>query len=243
VKKGIASSGAPAGSAPREGEAVPFFIGGAMKIEVWNGHEIRFVEKDGEWWAVAFDVAKALGYEDAAHIARMIDDDLAALHKVEISSEGKPGRRKSQKMVVLREQGIYQAIFLSQRTEAKEFRRWVCDIIKALRASLGLSGYEAFRLMDREHQKEAMRRLNERLHAPVKVDYIKANTIADKAVSTRHGFPKMVKKGAMSEAMPRDREPALDDVVSLMVLNERLGLGLSVSAAVYRKYGAGKEAA
>lgn len=30
-----------------------------MKTELWNGYEIRFVEKDEEWWAVAADVTKA----------------------------------------------------------------------------------------------------------------------------------------------------------------------------------------
>jgi hypothetical protein len=84
-----------------------------------------------------------------------------------------------------------------------------------------------------------MRRLNNKLPAPVKVDYIKANTIADKAVSTRYGFSKMVKKGAMSEAMLHDRQSVLDGTVQLMALNERLGLGLSVSEAVYAKYAAG----
>lgn len=34
-----------------------------IRIENWNGHEIRFVEKEpSEWWAVAEDVAKATGY-------------------------------------------------------------------------------------------------------------------------------------------------------------------------------------
>lgn len=32
-----------------------------MKSEIWNGHIIRFVEIDNEWWAVAKDVAEALG--------------------------------------------------------------------------------------------------------------------------------------------------------------------------------------
>lgn len=36
-----------------------------MKTEIWNGYEIRFIEKDGEWWAVATDIAKALGHRDA----------------------------------------------------------------------------------------------------------------------------------------------------------------------------------
>lgn len=34
-----------------------------IRIEIWNGHEIRFVEvESGEWRAVAEDVAKATGY-------------------------------------------------------------------------------------------------------------------------------------------------------------------------------------
>ena len=31
-----------------------------MRIEEWNGYKIRFVEKDGEWWAVLKDVCDAL---------------------------------------------------------------------------------------------------------------------------------------------------------------------------------------
>ena len=84
-----------------------------------------------------------------------------------------------------------------------------------------------------------MKRLNESLRSPAKVDYIKANLIADKAVSTMHGFPKLVKKPDMDEGMLREREPILTDTVDLMALNERFGLGLSVSAAVYRKYAGG----
>lgn len=32
-----------------------------MKVEIWAGHSIRFVERDGEWWAVLKDVCDALG--------------------------------------------------------------------------------------------------------------------------------------------------------------------------------------
>jgi hypothetical protein len=64
---------------------------------------------------------------------------------------------------------------------------------------LKLKEYEAFRLMGKEQQKAAMRKLNESLREPVKADYIKANTIADKAVSTIHGYPKMIKKPDMDE--------------------------------------------
>jgi prophage antirepressor-like protein len=33
----------------------------STRTESWNNHDIRFVERDGEWWAVAKDVAKVLG--------------------------------------------------------------------------------------------------------------------------------------------------------------------------------------
>lgn len=31
-----------------------------MKTEIWNGHTIRFIEVNSEWWAVAKDVTEAL---------------------------------------------------------------------------------------------------------------------------------------------------------------------------------------
>jgi prophage antirepressor-like protein len=200
-----------------------------MKIELWNGHEIRFVEKNGEWWAVARDVCDALGYANAR--------DALAQHCKGVAKCYIPTEGGKQRVNIISEKDVYRLIFNSKMPEAEAFQDWVCDIIKELRASLGLTEHEAFRLMDKEHQKEAMRRLNERLHDPVKVDYIKANTIADKAISARYGFPKMLKKGAMSEVMLRDREPVLDDVVNLMALNERLNLGVSISEVIYHRYG------
>ncbi|MFH5747233.1 BRO family protein, partial [Streptococcus agalactiae] len=32
-----------------------------MRTETWNGYTIRFVEHQGEWWAVAKDITNALG--------------------------------------------------------------------------------------------------------------------------------------------------------------------------------------
>lgn len=31
-----------------------------MRTENWMGYEIRFVEKDGEWWAILKDICDAL---------------------------------------------------------------------------------------------------------------------------------------------------------------------------------------
>lgn len=43
--------------------------------------------------------------------------------------------------------------------------------------SSGLEGFQIFRMLDKEHQKEMMGKLSHALQHPVRVDFIKANTI------------------------------------------------------------------
>jgi prophage antirepressor-like protein len=223
-----------------------------IRLEDWNGHAIRFVEKDGAWWAVAADVCKALDIENHRDAVQGAQNTLRDAGISDVVSNyitlpvdpAKPKARKTQEFVCVNEAGLNLLIMRSRKKEAVAFQYWLAsEVLPALRKSAGLSDYEAFRMMDKEHQKDAMRRLNASLHEPEKIDYIKANTIADKAVSDRYGFPKMVKKGAMNEAMLQDRQSVLDDTVQLMALNDRLSLGLSVSKAIYGKYGAAEQQA
>lgn len=204
-----------------------------MKTEVWNGHEIRFVEKDGEWWAVGKDVAQALGYKHTAHMFRMIEGVDKGIHKVDTTSE-KSKCPNTQDMLVITEFGIYDAVFNSHKPEAKDFKRWVYEMLKQLRESSGLEGFQIFRMLDKEHQKEMIGKLNQGLRNPVRVDFIKANTIANKAVSTKHGYPKMVKKSDMTPEMLTDRQEILEDAVELMKIKDKYGLDLSISEEVYK---------
>ena len=82
-----------------------------------------------------------------------------------------------------------------------------------------------------------MKNLNKSLRSPVRVDFIKANTISNKAVSNKYGYLKMVKKSEMTPVMLVDREEILDDTVELMSANDKFGLGLSVSDKIYEKVG------
>jgi prophage antirepressor-like protein len=200
-----------------------------IKIENWNGHEIRFVWHNGEWWAVARDVAKALEYPRTRNMYRIIGEEDKDAHIV--STHG-----GKQKMTIISEAGIYEAIFNSRREEAKEFKKWVKQVLKHLREATGLEGFQIFRMLDKEHQKEMMKKLKEGLKQPTKVDYIKANSIADKAISNLFGFPKMVKKKEMTPEMLIKREAVLEDTVELMALKEKYGLDISVSQAIYNKY-------
>ena len=208
-----------------------------MKRESWAGHPIRFVERSGEWWAVAQDVCEALGLKQVTRAMSSLKNvqqyNVGDLTNSKVSSNGV---RNMQTMNIIGEKDIYRLIFKSRKPEAEAFQDWVYETIRELRKASGLEGYETFKLLDKEHQKEAMKKLHDSIAAsrePVKVDYIKANTIANKAVCNRHGIPKMVSKAAMSAEMLKERERVLEDVITLMELNERYGAGMSVSAIIY----------
>lgn len=200
-----------------------------MKIENWNGHSIRFVHVNSEWMAVLKDVCAALEL-DIKNVSRSLGKEVCKTHPLETNGG-------VQRILLTNEKGIFKAAFRSHKKEAEAFQDWVCDILSQLRKSIGLEGFEIFRMLDKEHQKEAMRRLQDGLRQPRKVDYIKANTIADKAVSNRYGHPKMVKKGDMSPEMLAEREAILDDTVQLMALNDKYGMGISVSQTIYQVKG------
>ena len=207
-----------------------------MKRESWAGHSIRFIERSGEWWAVAQDVCEALGLKQVTRAMSSLKNvqqyNVCDLTNSKVTSRA----RDTQAMNIIGEKDIYRLIFKSRKPEAEAFQDWVYETIRELRKASGLEGYETFKLLDKEHQKEAMKKLHDSIAAsrePVKVDYIKANTIANKAVCNRHGIPKMVGKAAMSAEMLKERERVLEDVITLMELNERYGAGMSVSAIIY----------
>lgn len=198
-----------------------------MKTENWNGHEIRFVDINDEWWAVAKDVAEALGLKQVTRAIHSLPKDGVTTSKV-IDSLG-----RTQDVNIINEKNIYRMAFKSRKKEAEAFQDWIFDIIKELRQSTGLEGFQVFRMLDKEHQKSAMQNLKKSLRKPVRVDFIKANVIANKAVSNKHGFSKMIKKAEMTPDMLVERQEILDSTVELMGIKDRYGLKLSVSEEIY----------
>ncbi|HHV3330168.1 TPA: BRO-N domain-containing protein [Streptococcus agalactiae] len=199
-----------------------------MRTETWNGYDIRFVEHQGEWWAVLADICHALDLKPKRVKERLVDEVVSTDHVAD--SLG-----RQQEMLIVNEFGIYDTIFSSRKPEAKSFKFWVFDTIKQLRQATGLEGFEVFRMLDKEHQKEAMARLTNSLDRVSKKDLIKANTITNKAVSNKFGYSKMVKKSEMTPDMLVAREMILDDTVELMGIKEKFGLNISVSESIYNK--------
>jgi Rha family phage regulatory protein len=125
--------------------------------------------------------------------------------------------------------------FLVMGFTGKKANEWKWKYIQAFNQ---MESYISFRKADIQIQKNSMQFLRDNLEMPSARDYIKANTIADKCVSTMYGFPKMLKKDDMSPQMLADREPVLIDTVELMTLNDKYDLGVSVSKNIYKKHAA-----
>ena len=196
-----------------------------LRVEKWNGFPIRFVEVNGEWLAITADVSKALDYVSAERLLRRIPKKYQVKKLVPRNGVSGQGRV----FILLKEIGIYQAVFGSHKPEAENFKDWVFKTIQQLRKQAGLKEYEAFKMLDTRIQKQAMQRLD----ANNEVDYIKANTITNKADAYKYGLSKMISKEQMTQEMKHDRPTILNDVVDLMNVKRRFGLDISVSKTIY----------
>lgn len=153
-----------------------------MRTETWYGHEIRFVEINGEWYAILKDICDALNLK-TFKVSQRLDPNMLERVLIEASNIlsrdvrysgdhkpvqtntnwnsmiGKdigrqPGENKTRWMLAVNEAGIYQALFASRKLEARKFQLWTFDILKKLRKGVGLQGYEVMRMTEPEIQDE-----------------------------------------------------------------------------------------
>lgn len=129
-----------------------------MRTENWYGHEIRFIEENGEWWAILKDICDALNLTTAG-TAQRLDPSMLKRIKVETSKlssneDRSRGENRTRWMLAVNEIGIYEALFASRRLEARKFRIWTASVLKKLRSHVGLAGYEVMRMTEPDIQDE-----------------------------------------------------------------------------------------
>lgn len=127
-----------------------------MRVENWCGYEIRFIEENGEWWAILKDICDALGLR-VDKVSQRIDPSM--LMRVPVKQSDHPlrvvrsrGDNETRWMIVVNEYGIYEALFASRRLEARKFRLWSARVMKKLRQAVGLEGYEVMKMTDTDVQ-------------------------------------------------------------------------------------------
>jgi len=94
----------------------------ALAVFSYLGHDVRTVRSLDEIWFVASDVARVLGYSEAAAMTRTLDDDEKGLRSVQT-----PGG--DQAVLTINEAGLYSVILRSRVENAREFKRWVTHIV------------------------------------------------------------------------------------------------------------------
>lgn len=112
-------------------------------LQVFQNEEfgsIRVIDKDGELWFVATDVAKALGYRDAEKMTRRLDSKDVRTHLA-----GTDGLSRNVSMV--NEAGLYTVVLTRKsafaanqntREAIERFQRWVThEVLPAIRRSGG----------------------------------------------------------------------------------------------------------
>lgn len=84
-------------------------------------------DADGQVWFVATDIARILGYKDASHALRGLEEDEKGLHIVETLG-GK------QTLTIVSEAGLYTLLVRARVEAAKPFRRWVThEVLPSIR--------------------------------------------------------------------------------------------------------------
>lgn len=128
-----------------------------IRTESWCGYDIRFVDVNGEWYAILKDICDALQLR-TDKVANRLDSDM--LERVRVGVCDHPSKvttsraRKTHDMLAVNEIGIYEALFASRKLEARKFRRWTSEVMQKLRSRVGLKGYEVMRMTEPEVQED-----------------------------------------------------------------------------------------
>ena len=149
-----------------------------MRIENWCGYDIRFIELEGEWYAILKDVCDALHLrtdkiasrldpsmlervlvDTSDHLLRVDRYERKSVDRIDRGMIGKdigrqPGENKTRWMLAVNELGIYEALFASRKLEARKFRMWAGTVMQKLRKNVGLEQYEVMRMTEPDVQAE-----------------------------------------------------------------------------------------
>lgn len=99
-----------------------------FKFEEFN---VRTMIVNNEPWWVAKDIADVLGYSDTATMTRRLDEDEKGMQELQTLGG-------MQKLSIINESGLYNAILGSTKLNAKIFKKWITsEVLPAIRKTGG----------------------------------------------------------------------------------------------------------
>ncbi len=99
---------------------------------VFEGYNVRVIDRDGDPWFVLNDACAVLGIGNASDAASRLDED----EKFEVSLADPHGRKQNH--TVINESGLYSLILRSEKPNAKRFKKWVtADVLPTIRKTGG----------------------------------------------------------------------------------------------------------
>ena len=103
-----------------------------------SGEDIRVVWIEEQPWWVVNDVCRELGIVDASDAANRLFDDYRGTTRVA------DGRGQMRNTNIVNEPGLYQLVFMSRKSNAEAFRRWIFEkVIPAIRQTGSYENAEA----------------------------------------------------------------------------------------------------
>ena len=107
--------------------------GGGASTHVFDGHNIRVVEIDGEPWFVGVDVCGAIGIADPSYAYARVNKE-----EKRMTGRTRLGMAPGRDLVVVNESGLYKLIMRSDKPEARAFQTWITrDVLPAIRKDGG----------------------------------------------------------------------------------------------------------
>lgn len=203
-------------------------------VQTWENSEfgsVRTVMQKNEPWFVAKDVALILGFKQANDMTKRLDED-------EKGRTISPTLRGSQKVQIINESGLYHAIFMSRKTEAKTFRRWVTEeVLPAIRRT-GSFGQAARPVTLEEFEKFADR-LTDRI-SMLEQNAVRGNAAAPDVPDfsdARECVVALVKKAAKENCMSEreiwsDLYRSYEKITGIPLMKSARALGMSVISYV-----------
>jgi anti-repressor protein len=90
-----------------------------QKVFSYSGNEVRTVLKNDEVWFVAKDVCDVLNLSNhKVAVSRLDEDEVSKVYLTDTLG-------RNQQTNVINEYGLYSLVLTSNKTEAKQFKRWI----------------------------------------------------------------------------------------------------------------------